>query len=201
LIIEDAIGNQSYESFYILNNELESFDYTAPYEYEVTEVWRVESEDSRTLLPISGRTIRLDENGNYAVVVTSNKTTSSFNFTVAINDTPPSAKLVGADNGGVTARDVTLTGLKSGDVVKVYKNGELIQTTTVGISSNSPVISTSGTYRIEITNLQGVTAVYTFTRKPIASAPASVFIVISCVIAMAGLTFGLIHHTKLKTDE
>jgi len=202
LLIEDAIGNQSYESFYILNNELSEFEYTAPYGYEVTEVWKVISEDSRSLLPdLTGRTIFLDENGNYVVVVTSSKTTSSFNFTVAINDTPPVAKLVGAENGGVTARDVTLSGLKSGDVVKVYKNGALIQTSTVGISSNSPTITTSGTYRIEVTNIQGVTAVYTFTRKPIASASASVFIVITCVIAMAGLTFGLIHHTKLKTDE
>ena len=202
LLIEDAIGNQSYESFYILNNDLSEFEYTAPYGYEVTEVWKVISEDSRSLLPeLVGSKIFLNENGNYVVVVTSTKTTSSFNFTVAINDTPPVAKLVGADNGGVTARDVTLTGLKTGDVIKVYKNGALIQTSTVGISSNSPTITTSGNYRIEVTNIQGVTAVYTFTRKPIASASASVFIVITCVIAVAGLTFGLIHHTKLKTDE
>ena len=201
LLIEDAIGNQTYESFYIINNELAVFNYKAPYEYEVTEVWKVESEDSRTLLPITGQSITLNENGSYVVVVTSTKTTASFNFTVTINDTPPTATLVGAENGGVTARDVHLTGLKAGDVVKVYKNGELIQTTTVGISANSPVINSSGTYRIEVTNIQGVTAEYEFTRKAIASASASVFIIITCVIAMAGLTFGLIYHTKLKTDE
>ena len=201
LLIEDAIGNQTYESFYILNNEVSKFEYIAPYGYEVSQVWKVESEESRTLLPDSGPSIVLDENGKYAVVVTSKETTSSFNFTVAINDAPPVAKLVGVENGGVTARDVTLTGLKSGDAVKVYRNGVLVSSSTVGISANSPVISSSGTYRIEVTNIQGVTAVYEFTRKPIASATASIFIVITAVIAMAGLTFGLIHHTKLKTDE
>ena len=201
LLIEDAVGNQTYESFYILNNDLAEFNYKTPYEYKVTEVWKVESEESRTLLPITGENITLNENGSYVVVVTSTKTTSSFNFTVGIDDTPPSAALVGAENGGVTARDVHLTGLRAGDVIKVYKNGELIETTTVGISANSPVITSSGKYRIEVTNIQGVTAEYEFTRKPIASASASVFIVVTCVIAMAGLTFGLIYHTKLKTDE
>ena len=202
LLIEDAIGNQSYESFYILNNELARFEYNTPYDYVVTEVWKVESEDSRKLLPITGVTnLVLDENGSYAVVVTSTKTTSSFNFTVAINDAPPTAKLVGAEDGGVTARDVRLTGLNIGDVVKVYKNGVLVEMTTITAAKNSPTINSSGKYRIEITNIQGVTTEYEFTRKPIASASASVFIVITCVIAMAGLTFGLIYHTKLKTDE
>jgi|GEM_PF-733125 len=202
LLIEDAIGNQSYESFYILNNELAKFVYNTPYDYEITEVWKVESEDSRKLLPITGvTTLTLDENGSYAIVVTSTKTISSFNFTVAINDAPPTAKLVGAEDGGVTARDVQLSGLVAGDIVKVYKNGVLVETTTVTAAKNSPTITTSGKYRIEITNIQGVTTAYEFTRKPIASASASIFIVITCVIAMAGLAFGLVYHTKLKTDE
>ena len=202
LIIEDAIGNRSYESFYIINNELAIFDYTAPYGYVVSEVWRVINEDSRDLLPdLVGSHIVLNENGSYVVVVSNSETTSSFNFTVTINDTPPTATLVGAENGGVTARDVRLTGLKSGDVVKVYKNGELVEVTTVSVSLTGPTINTSGSYRIEVTNVQGVTTEYEFTRKPIASASASVFIIITCVIAMAGLTFGLIYHTKLKTDE
>jgi hypothetical protein len=108
---------------------------------------------------------------------------------------------VGVEDGGVTARDVQLTGLVAGDVVKVYKNGVLIETTTITAAKNSPTITTSGKYRIEVTNIQGVTTEYEFTRKAIASASASVFIVITCVIAMAGLAFGLIYHTKLKTDE
>ena len=83
-------------------------------------------------------------------MVSSPETTSSFNFTITINDAPPTAKLVGAENGGVTARDVHLTGLKSGDVVKVYRNGELVEVTTVSISLTGPVIDSSGSYRIRI---------------------------------------------------
>ena len=201
LIIEDSIGNRSYEDFYVINNSLNKFEYTAPYDFEVTEVWRVSADGTREILTKKGKTILLNEKGNYAVVVTSTKTTSSFNFTITIDDTKPQAKLVGAEDGGVTAKDVTLTGLSSGDVVRVYKNGALISTTTVGLSSSSPKVDSSGTYRITITNIQGETIEYNFVRRPIASISASVFIVISCALAIVGMGVGLIYHTKLKADD
>ena len=201
LLIEDSIGNQSYVDFYVINNSLNKLDYTAPYDFEVTEVWRMNADGTREILTKKGKNIILDENGNYAVVVTSTKMTSSFNFTITIDDTKPKAQLVGAEDGGVTAKDVTLTGLASGDVVRVYKNGVLISTTTVGLSSTSPKVDSSGTYRITITNIQGETIEYNFVRRPIASISASVFVVISCALAIVGMGFGLVYHTKLKADD
>ena len=201
LIIEDAIGNQSYEEFYIINNALASFDYTAPIDYEVSEVWIVNSDGSRGITTIKGKNIKLSTPGDYLVVVTSTKTASSFNFTITINNDAPKAALVGAENGGVTARDVSLTNLASGDVVKIYRNNQLISTTTIGTGSASPSITTSGEYRIVITNIQGVTVEYTFVRRPIASISASVFIMITCALAIVGMGVGLIYRTKLKADD
>ena len=201
IIIEDQIGNQSYEEFYILNNDLCEFTYTAPFDYEVTEVWRIKPDGTREMVNYRGKTITLNANGDYVVVVTSSKTISSFNFTVTINDEPPTAKLVGVEDNDVTAKDVTISGLRVGDVIKIYKNGELISTTTVTLSTESPVINTGGQYRVTVTNLQGVTVEYNFVRKSIANVAGSIFVIISASALVAGIAFGLIYHTKLKTDN
>ena len=200
VIIEDTIGNLSYEEFYVLNNSLCEFKYTAPFDFEVTEVWRVKEDGSREMLNLRGPSIILNSNGDYVVVVTSTKTTSSFNFSIGIDTTAPTATLVGVENGGITARDVTISGLKSGDVVKIYKNGELISTSQVGLSSDVQAITTSGDYRVTITNVQGVTVEYSFTRKAIANVAGSIFIIVSSSLLVVGIGIGLVYHTKLKTD-
>ena len=201
ILIEDQIGNQSYEEFYILNNSLSVFEYKAPFEFEITEVWYVHSDGSREILDLKGASITLTRDGGYVVVVTSTKTAFTFNFTVEIDNTEPSATLVGVENDGVTARDVTLTGLKSGDVVKIYKDGELISTTTVTLSSNVPAINTGGKYRVTVTNVQGRTIEYNFTRKAVTNVAGSIFIIVSSALVVLGVGIGLTYHTKLKTDD
>ena len=201
ILIEDAIGNQSYKEFTIINNELATFDYAAPFEFEVSEVWRINADGSREMLNVRGPKIHLEVNGDYVVVVTSTKTTSSFNFTVTINNAPPTAELVGATNGEVTARDVTLTGLRNGDVVKIYKDGELFSTTTIGVSTETPTINTGGQYRVTVTNVQGVTIEFTFTRKAVTNVAGSIFFIVTSFLAVVGLGIGLIYHTRLKTDD
>ena len=202
VIIEDQIGNMSYEEFTILNNDLSTFDYKAPFEYEVTEVWRINPDGERELVEgLKGEKIHLDRNGDYLVVVTSTKTASSFNFSVGIDNTPPTAKLVGVDDGGVTGREVSLTGLRMGDVIKIYKDGELLSTTTVSISTESPKITTGGRYLISITNVQGVEVTYSFTRKAIANVPGSIVVIAFSIIAITAVGIGLFYHTKLKTDD
>lgn len=201
LLIEDMIGNQSYEEFTILNNSLATFSYSAPYDYEVTEVWRVDSDGERELLSLKGKNIVLNENGDYLVVVTSTKTTSYFNFTVSIDNTAPSAKLVGVEDGGVTAKDVTFTGLRVGDVIRIYRDGVLIGEETITTSTSAPTISTGGKYRVVITNVQGVTLEYNFTRKAITNVPGSIFIIVFSALLVAAVGIGLTYRTKLKTDD
>ena len=201
IIITDNIGNMSYEEFYVINNSLAEFTYTAPLDYEVTEVWRVKPDGSKEQINFKGTTLTLNQDGDYVVVVTSPKTTNSFNFTITIDNTKPSATLVGAVDGGVTAEDVSLSNLKIGDVVKVYRDGELISTTVIGVSEGSPEITTGGKYRVTVTNVQGLTVEYNFTRKAIANVAGSIFIIVSSTLLIVGIGIGLIYHTKLKTDD
>jgi hypothetical protein len=119
---------------------------------------------------------------------------------VTINDTPPQATLSGVEDGGVTARNVTLKGLKTGDVVEVYKDGKLISVTDVATSNNVPEIKSGGTYKIIIKGVSGAKIEYNFTRKQIANAPTSIFIIVACGLAIAGITIGLLYHTRLKND-
>ena len=201
ILIEDSVGNVSYAGFYIINDDLAKFDYNAPFDYEISEVWFTDSHDQRRLLDMKGSQISLTENGNYAIVVVGKEQTSSFNFSVVIDNTPPKAILVGAEDGGITANDVSLNGLKKGDIVEIYKNGTLVSTTEISISSDSPTITTGGEYKIFITSVSGATTEYNFTRKQIANIATSVVVIISCIVAIAGISIGLIYHTRLKTDS
>ena len=201
IIVEDAIGNQSYKEFTIINNDLATFTYTAPFEFEISEVWRIDSDGTRELLNLRGTTVTLNINGDYIVVVRSTKTASSFNFSVTIDNTPPTATLVGVSEGEVTGRDVTLSGLRVGDVVRIYRDGELVSTVTITLSTDAPTISTGGRYRVTVTNLQGVTIEFNFTRKVVSNVAGSIFLIVSSALVAVGLGIGLVYHTKLKTDD
>ena len=201
LLIEDNIGNQSFEEFYIINNSLCEFKYNAPYMSEITEVWRTKEDGSRELMNYRGPSITLDVEGNYLVVVTSKVSNYSFNFSISVDRTLPTAELVGTKDGEVTASDVTLSNLKVGDVVKVYKDDQLVSTTEITLSSDAPSITEAGRYRFLITNAQGMAVEYTFTRKAISNVAGSIFIIASSVLVVAGIGIGLIYHTKLKTDD
>ena len=202
LIIEDLVGNQSYAGFYIINNPLISFEYQAPFDYVITEIWHTLLNGQRqTIEAEEGKPIVLTENGDYAVVVSSINSTTSFNFSVTINDTPPTATLSGVEDGGVTSRNVSIKGLKSGDVVEIYKNGELVTTTDVSLSNAAPEITTGGNYRIVIKAVSGAEVEYNFTRKQIANAATSTFIVIACMVVIAGIGIGLLYHTRVKNDS
>ncbi len=201
IMVSDILGNLSYSEFYIIKNSLEKFSYNAPYGYTISEVWYTNASGTRTLTELKGDSIELTENGDYAVIVNGKELTSSFNFTITIDNTPPQATLVGVENGGTTPYDVTISNLKNGDIVTIYKDGVLIDTIDYSTAASAPVISEGGDYRIVITNARGVTIEYTFTRKKIANTAASVLIIIACLALIGGVTIGLVYHTKLKTDK
>ena len=91
--------------------------------------------------------------------------------------------------------------LKSGDVVEIYRDGKLISTTDVSSSNTVPEISTGGVYKIVIKAVSGAQIEYNFTRKQIANTATSVFIIIACFAAVAGIGIGLLYHTKIKNDS
>lgn len=201
ILIEDSIGNQAYAGFYVINNALVNFDYQAPFDYQISEVWYTDRDGNRELLDMYGSSISLTDNGDYAIVVVGKEAVSSFNFAVTIDDSIPPVTLEGATNGGQTARNVTLKGLKSGDTVEIYKNGQLVSTTNVTLSDTPPEITTGGDYKIIVTSVSGAQVEFNFTRKKIANAATSIFIIITCLVAVVGVGIGLVYHTKLKTDS
>ena len=202
ILIEDSVGNQSYAGFYIVNNPLISFEYEAPFEYEITEIWHTKLDGHKESIEAEkGKPIVLTENGDYVVVVTSTNSTTSFNFTVTINDTPPTATLEGVEDGGVTARNVTIKGLKNGDVVEIYKDDKLVSTTDISVSNEAPEIATGGNYRVVIKSVSGATTEYSFTRKQIANTATSIFIIVACLAVILGIGIGLLYHTKIKNDS
>ena len=123
------------------------------------------------------------------------------NFSVTINTSPPTATLNGVEDGGITARNVSIKGLKTGDVVEIYKNGSLMSTTEVSSANTVPDIDTGGNYKVIIKSISGAQIEYNFTRKQIANVATSAFVIIACLAAVAGITIGLLYHTKLKNDS
>ena len=200
LLIADPLGNTSYAEFYVINNSLGQFDYSAPYDFEINEVWKTDGKGNVSQIDTDGNTVSLIENGDYVVGVTGIGVLSSFRFTVTIDNTPPSITLVGVEDKGITANDVSFKGLKSGDNVKIYKDGVLVNDIDVSLAANLPEITTGGDYRVVVTNIQGVSTEYTFTRKKIANAATSIFIIIVVSMLAVGVVIGLLYHSKQKTD-
>ena len=201
LLIVDLLGNTSYAEFYVINNSLGEFTYSAPYNYVIDEVWKTDAKGVNTMLETHDNSIHLTENGDYVISVIGVGVLSSFRFTVTIDNTPPAITLQGVEDKGITARNVSIKGLKSGDVVRIYKNGELVETVDVGTATAVPEITTGGEYRIVVTNLQGVSTEYTFTRKKIANIATSIFLIVLIAMSVAGVTIGLLYHTRQKTDS
>jgi hypothetical protein len=72
--------------------------------------------------------------------------------------------------------------------------------TDVTVSNSTPEITTGGNYKVIIKSVSGSQIEYNFTRKQIANAATSVFIIIMCFVSIAGVTIGLLYHTRLKND-
>ena len=200
LLIQDSIGNTSYTEFYIINNSLGEFLYTAPYDYEITEVWRTDARGNKSQIETDGKSICLNQNGEYVVSVTGVGVSSSFRFAVTIDTTPPTATLSGVDDGGITARNVSIKGLKNGDNVKIYKDGVLVEDLDLATAAKVPEITTGGEYKVVVTNMQGVSTEYNFTRKKIANTATSIFLIVVIFMAVTGVVIGLLYHTRQKTD-
>ena len=140
-----------------------------------------------------------EEAGAYQVTVASMVTPATFTFSITIDKTPPKAELVGAVSGQITTKNVTLAGFDVGDTIKVYKDGELIQTILVSSSSTKmPEISEQGEYKIVVSNAAGNETVYEFTRKYTANAATTVVIIVAFLLVAIGLTVVLVLRKRKK---
>ena len=206
-LVSDDIGNKAYYYFYVLPYALSRFEYESPYAYQITDV----TFDSGDGIPVSytnlvtnnagkkNSIMKFEETGSYQVTVSSIATSAYFTFAVVIDRTPPKAELIGAVSGVKTTANVSLEGCVTGDVVKVYKDGKLIQTVEVTNSATKmPEINEKGDYKIVITNAAGNEQVFEFTRKYTANVATTVTIIVFCLLIAIGLTVVLVLRKRKK---
>ena len=212
IIVADKLGNKSYFNFYIISREQNGFAYTTPYEYHITEMW-YEGIDGVKISYMNfvnhtefTSSFDFKENGKYFATMASDVTGAISTFEFTVNTNAPKVYLVGCEDGGTTINDVTVSGYKSGDRIKVYKITETGETLVSevemsGITSQAPIISEGGEYRIVVESEAGVATELNFVRKHIMNTAGSVFIMVIVGIAAAGLFAGLIYRNKSKTDD
>ena len=211
-ILCDGLGNKAYFSFYVVTHSRNGFAYTTPYEYIINEIW-YDSGDGVKIAYIGfvnqdvhSSSFEFTENGTYTVVMTSEVTGHSSTFTFTVNTSAPNVSLVGCNSGETTLNDVSVTGCKVGDRIKLYKEtdtGEkLIQEIAVtSQSTQMPTVTEGGKYRIVVESEAGVATELTFVRRHVMNTAGSVFIMTVIGIAVIGLFTGLVYRNKSKTDE
>ena len=212
LIVCDELGNRSYFSFYIITRNQNGFAYTTPHEYRITEMW-FDSGDGVKISYLNqvshdGTTSSFDvsDNGKYTVVMMSDVTGVASTFTFEVNTNAPEVSLVGCNVGETTINDVTVTGYKVGDRIKVYKitdTGEVLVTEVevTSLSTKIPTVTEGGKYRIVVESEAGVQTELHFVRKHVMNTAGSVFIMIVIGLCVIGLFTGLVYRNKSKTDE
>lgn len=207
LLIEDNAGNQTYFTFYIYTHTISKLAYQTPYNYKFKNILYTDlSGNSQNYMDkvVDNTTfdsITFDENGEYYVEMISQATNLIVTFELSISNIAPNVELVNVENNGTTFKNVTLTGYKVGDIIRIYKDGKLSNTITV-ISANqdSPVISEKGDYTIEITNEEGNVTTLHFRRQYTANAASSTVIVVVLSVIAIVLFIGLFSRKREKID-
>lgn len=212
ILVADALDNRAYFSFYILTKEQNGFEYITPYEYKISELW-YDSGDGEKISYMqfvnsgdSESSFNLTENGVYTVLMSSDATGKTTEFSVKVNTVAPDVTLVGCANGETTTNDVTITGCKPGEVIRVYKKtsaGEkLIKEIIVNSASTEmPTINEGGEYKIVVESEAGVTTELNFVRKHVMNAAGSIFVIVIIFVAIVALFVGQIYRNKSKTDD
>lgn len=204
LIVEDAVNNTAYFSFYLVNHAVCEFNYTVPSSYIINEVYRTASDGRYPYLDAVSndlKVLNLELEGTYDVVLKNIYLDTTLNFQITINKDLPTATLVGVENHGVTMNDITLKDIKTDDVVLVYKNNELVAKYEYANGDTFKTITLGGNYKIVVTNAQGVSSELTFVKKDIANTPLSILIIIICILCAGGFFIGLLLRNRSKFDE
>lgn len=212
IIVGDKLGNKSYFSFYIISKQKNGFAYTTPYEYHITELW-YDGGDGTKISYIKfvnhtdfSSSFVVDENGKYTVVMTSDITGDVSRFDFTVNKNAPNVSLVGCNEGDITINDISVSGCKVGDKIKVYRmsrTGEKLvkEIEVTSLSTKMPTIDEGGEYRIVVESEAGVETELSFVRKHVMNTSGSIFIMIVIAALVVSLFVGLVYRNKSKTDK
>ncbi len=198
--LTDHVGNVSQFEFTIYAKAKRSFTFAAPEGYTISQIWYIT--DGHRVSLVSD--VHPDENGaqsysfstdgTYEIELLHTESNHTCYFSLVIDNVPPQAQIVGAVNGGVTRNNVSIEGLKSGDMIYVYKNGELITTyivngdseTTLNLLDNGDY----GSYSVIIKDEAGNSASYSFTKEFATNKFSNIFI---CLLLMSFGAIGIIY--------
>ncbi len=201
----DPVGNTTVVRFYIITHAFNDFAYVAEDGFAITEVWFTVdgfrlSYVGDVIVDEQGRqTYRLGEEGTYELAITDLVLEKTSRFTVSIDKIAPTATLVGVENGGVTREGVTLNDLQIGDLVEVYKNGELIFSQRVTSEVvDPPMIESWGDFRIVVTDEAGNSIEYTFEKQFATNLATNVIILMMMLLAVAGAMMYLYLGKKVR---
>lgn len=204
-IISDDIGNKTYFYFYVVTHEVSRFEYVSPYTFKITNV-QYDAGDGVLISYLNSVTqyannskMIFEDKGLYLVTVSSMVTAAQFTFEITVDKTLPTAQLKGVENGGSTIENVTLTDCRVGDVIRLYKNGDLAQTVVVTSESMKlPEIKDKGDYKIVVTNSAGNEKVFEFTRQYTANVATTITIIAACLLMSIGLFVVLLLRKRRK---
>jgi hypothetical protein len=198
--LTDRIGNVSYFEFTIYSKAKQSFTFTVPDGYSFSQIWyitdghRVSLVSDVTLNESGAQSYTFSTDGVYEIELLHTASNQICYFTLNIDNIPPETLLVGAENGGVTRNNVTLEGLKSGDMIYVYKNGALISTYIV--EGNSETVlellgnGDFGSYSVVIQDEAGNSVTYEFTKEFATNTFSNIFI---CLLLVSFGAIGIIY--------
>ncbi len=195
IILEDKVGNITQLEFDIINHPMKSFTYEAHPGFAISQVFfnlngQKISYASAIATNASGNyCYAFDADGSYDIELWHIESNEYYTFNVDIDNVAPKATAIGVKNGGVTRSNVKFAGLVSGDIVEIYKNGELISTVTIKRDGETPEISDPGQYSIVIKDLAGNLINYTFEREYTTNAAANAMI---CLLLVGTSALGIV---------
>ena len=188
LTIIDALENKAELSFTIVEPLVQKFEYN----FDDTpgfEKALVNGEEKR----LNYGTLELFEDGTYEVCVVVNG--KSYAFTVTVDSTAPALVLDGVENGGTTKNPVVLTELSEDAEMKVFLNDTEIEYTL------GEELTEAGDYRIEIEDVAGNSAVYSFEIQGSISGGIIALIVIAAIAVIGGAAaFVILKKRKSKSE-
>ena len=198
--LTDHIGNVSSFEFTIYTKAKQSFTLNAFEGYAFSQIWYVVDGNrislvSDVFLSENGtQSFNFSTDGVYEVEMLHLSSNQIGYFTLKIDNVAPEATLVGATNGGVSRNNVSIENLKSGDIITVYKNGELFTTFIVNGDSETSLELLGngdfGSYSVVIQDEAGNSVTYEFTKEFATNTYSNIFI---CLLLVSFGAIGIIY--------
>ena len=198
--LTDHIGNVSQFTFTIYTKAKQSFMFVAPDGYTISQIWYITDGHKVSLVGdvlLAGngsQSYAFSTDGVYDIELLHSASQQIYYFSLGIDNVAPDAVIIGAENGGVTRENVTIEGLRSGDMIYVYKNGELLTTyivdgnseTTLDLLGNGDF----GKYTVVIEDEAGNSISYEFEKEFATNTFSNIFI---CLLLISFGVIGIIY--------